>query len=40
MADLCTSISEEFDVASDVCTADVARILTSLHEEGLVEIVG
>ena len=39
MADLCTSIGEEFDVATDVCQADVASILTSLQKEGLIELV-
>lgn len=39
VADLCTSIEAEFDVAPDECQADVVQILANLREEGLVDVV-
>ena len=38
LSELCDVLVAEFDVPPDVCQADIAQILSSLKEEGLVEI--
>jgi len=40
VAEICDDVMTQFDVASDVCRADVSRFVISLRNAGLVEIVG
>ncbi len=40
VADICDDVMTQFDVASDVCRADVSRFVLSMRDAGLVEIVG
>ena len=39
VGEICDGVMEEFDVASEVCRADVSRFIVSLRDAGLVEIV-
>jgi hypothetical protein len=40
VAEICDDVTAQFDVASDVCRADVSSFVISLCNAGLVEIVG
>jgi len=40
VAEVCDDVMTQFDVASDVCRADVSRFVLSMRDAGLVEIVG
>jgi Coenzyme PQQ synthesis protein D (PqqD) len=40
VAEICDDVTAQFDVASDVCRADVSSFVLSLCNAGLVEIVG
>jgi len=39
VAEICDGVMAQFDVASDVCRADVSRFVASMRDAGLVEIV-
>lgn len=39
VAELCAEVQARFDVASSACEADLRRLLTELHERGLIEAV-
>ena len=39
VAEICDDVMTQFDVASDVCRADVASFVVSMRDAGLVEIV-
>jgi len=38
VADICASITAEFDVSPAECEADVVALIANLQEEGLVEL--
>jgi Coenzyme PQQ synthesis protein D (PqqD) len=40
VAEICDGVMMQFDVASEVCRADVASFVISMRDAGLVEIVG
>src|SRR3954469_6712741 len=40
IAEICDGVMMQFDVASEVCRADVSRFVMSLRDAGLVEIAG
>ncbi len=40
LAELCSVVTDAYDVASDDCEADVRQVLSSLQEEGLVVAAG
>jgi hypothetical protein len=40
VAGICDDVMDRFDVAADVCRADVSRFLLSMRDAGLVELVG
>jgi len=40
VAEICNDVTAQFDVASDVCRADVSRFVLSMRDAGLVEIGG
>jgi Coenzyme PQQ synthesis protein D (PqqD) len=40
VAEICDDVMAQFDVASEVCRADVCSFVISLRDAGLVEIVG
>lgn len=37
---ICSSLQEEYDVAQDICQAEVSRLLADLQSEGLVQVQG
>jgi hypothetical protein len=39
VAELCNSLLEAFDVSRAQCEGDVLQLVTSLQEEGLIEVV-
>ncbi len=39
VAGICDGVMAQFDVAGDVCRADVSRFILSLRDAGLVEVV-
>ena len=39
LAEICDGVVAQFDVAPDVCRADVSRFVVSMRDAGLVELV-
>jgi hypothetical protein len=40
VAEICDGVMAQFDVAPEVCRADVSRFVLSMRDAGLVELVG
>ena len=40
LADVCEDVMMQFDVAPEVCRADVSRFIVSMREAGLVQVAG
>jgi hypothetical protein len=40
VAEICDDVMTQFDVASEVCRADVSSFVINMRDAGLVEIVG